>query len=350
MVPHLSSWLEGFLQQQQQQHRSRRTALPFRYNFRCLVSRLVLPDDGDDRSQQLGYLFVICIRVRSTIKDHIIHYYRDEQSIERVFFDSEYNFDVPLYFRVVSNRDALPLSPAERPTVFFIVLGTTKASRRYFHRDMASSSATNSSGSGSSKTPGGMSKTQDTTTTGGFRSANVIHSNMSSEMKDYCISLASFKLKEFDKGEYSHYKDIAKQLKGDFDKKFGGSWHVIVGKSFGSFVTAERNKYVAVVLVVVVLLFSHAISRSASAYHPTMRPPSHARTFVLLFLLRNYLSFFSQGHFFLSRTRSLSLLRPRIVRTAFGTSKCACSCEEMSAVGACAFVAGYDTRGCEKAA
>lgn len=140
----------------------------------------------------------------------------------------------------------------------------------------------------SSKT-GTTSKTQETPASG-FRSANVIHSNMSSKMNDYCISLASFKLKEFDKGEYSHYKDIAKELKEDFDKKYGGSWHVIVGKSFGSFVTAERNKYV--VMCLHRTLSIQILYRKGICHHANTPPTPH--THVCRFLTHAFASPSSQ--------------------------------------------------------
>lgn len=72
----------------------------------------------------------------------------------------------------------------------------------------------------------------------------MIHKDMPSEMVNYCISSATYKLREYEKGEYRYFKDVAKDIKSDLDKKFEGSWHVIVGKSFGSFVTCEQNRYV----------------------------------------------------------------------------------------------------------
>ena len=32
-------------------------------------------------------------------------------------------------------------------------------------------------------------------------------------------------------------KDIAQQIKKDFDTRYGATWHCIVGRNFGSFVT-----------------------------------------------------------------------------------------------------------------
>ena len=37
--------------------------------------------------------------------------------------------------------------------------------------------------------------------------------------------------------KYNIEKDIAAQIKKEFDKRHGPTWHVVVGKNFGSYVT-----------------------------------------------------------------------------------------------------------------
>ncbi|KAL5701319.1 Dynein light chain 2 [Ranunculus cassubicifolius] len=39
-------------------------------------------------------------------------------------------------------------------------------------------------------------------------------------------------------------KDIAEYIKKEFDKKHGPTWHCIVGRNFGSYVTHETNNFV----------------------------------------------------------------------------------------------------------
>ncbi|GAA0149001.1 microtubule or microtubule-binding cytoskeletal protein [Lithospermum erythrorhizon] len=39
-------------------------------------------------------------------------------------------------------------------------------------------------------------------------------------------------------------KDVAEDIKKQFDKKYGPTWHCIVGKNFGSYVTHETNHFV----------------------------------------------------------------------------------------------------------
>ncbi|CAM9487360.1 unnamed protein product, partial [Ectocarpus sp. 6 AP-2014] len=56
--------------------------------------------------------------------------------------------------------------------------------------------------------------------------------------------------------ESGDHEDIAAYIKKDFDERHGAKWHCIVGKHFGSFVTAESNGFVHLHLSkVAVLLF-----------------------------------------------------------------------------------------------
>jgi len=51
-------------------------------------------------------------------------------------------------------------------------------------------------------------------------------------------------------------KDIAAQIKKELDQKYGPTWHVVVGRSFGSFVTHETKHFLyAYVGEMAVLLF-----------------------------------------------------------------------------------------------
>ncbi|PUU74111.1 dynein light chain type 1-domain-containing protein [Tuber borchii] len=39
-------------------------------------------------------------------------------------------------------------------------------------------------------------------------------------------------------------KDIAQYIKKEFDTKYGNTWHCIVGRNFGSFVTHETKNFI----------------------------------------------------------------------------------------------------------
>ena len=56
--------------------------------------------------------------------------------------------------------------------------------------------------------------------------------DMSEEMQQEAVDIASAALEK-----YNIEKDIAANIKKEFDKRHGPTWHVVVGKNFGSYVT-----------------------------------------------------------------------------------------------------------------
>jgi dynein light chain LC8-type len=56
--------------------------------------------------------------------------------------------------------------------------------------------------------------------------------DMSDEMQQESVDIASAALEK-----YNIEKDIAAQIKKEFDRRHGPTWHVVVGKNFGSYVT-----------------------------------------------------------------------------------------------------------------
>ena len=59
-------------------------------------------------------------------------------------------------------------------------------------------------------------------------------------MQEFAIATATTAMK----GEKAHMKDLAEVVKKEFDAKYPGAWHVIVGKHFGSFVTHETRCFI----------------------------------------------------------------------------------------------------------
>lgn len=71
-----------------------------------------------------------------------------------------------------------------------------------------------------------------------------------SNTHSFCSSL----LKALEK--YNIEKDIAAYIKKEFDKKYNPTWHCIVGRNFGSYVTHETKHFIYFYLgQVAVLLF-----------------------------------------------------------------------------------------------
>ena len=56
--------------------------------------------------------------------------------------------------------------------------------------------------------------------------------DMSEEMQQESVDITSAALEKF-----NIEKDIAAQIKKELDRRHGPTWHVVVGKNFGSYVT-----------------------------------------------------------------------------------------------------------------
>ena len=67
---------------------------------------------------------------------------------------------------------------------------------------------------------------------GGGPKAIIKNVDMSEEMQQESVDFATSALEK-----YNVEKDIAAQIKKEFDKRYGPTWHVVVGRNFGSYVT-----------------------------------------------------------------------------------------------------------------
>ncbi|GKT32881.1 Dynein light chain, type 1/2 like protein [Aduncisulcus paluster] len=71
------------------------------------------------------------------------------------------------------------------------------------------------------------------------RKSVVKNADMPEEMQEDAVRVAREALERF-----NIEKDIAAYIKRDFDKKHNPSWHCIVGKNFGSYVTHETKRFI----------------------------------------------------------------------------------------------------------
>ena len=62
---------------------------------------------------------------------------------------------------------------------------------------------------------------------------------MNEEMQQNAIDVANQAL-----DRHNIERDIAAYIKKEFDKKYSPTWHCIVGRSFGSYVTHESKHFV----------------------------------------------------------------------------------------------------------
>ena len=83
------------------------------------------------------------------------------------------------------------------------------------------------------------------------RKAVIKNADMSEEMQQDAIDCANQALEKF-----NIEKDIAAFIKKEFDKKYNPTWHCIVGRNFGSYVTHETKHFIYFYMgQVAVLLF-----------------------------------------------------------------------------------------------
>lgn len=78
----------------------------------------------------------------------------------------------------------------------------------------------------------GQAPPKDPSLTGASPKAIIKNVDMSEEMQQDSVDIASAALEK-----YNIEKDIAAQIKKEFDRRHGPTWHVVVGKNFGSYVT-----------------------------------------------------------------------------------------------------------------
>lgn len=67
---------------------------------------------------------------------------------------------------------------------------------------------------------------------GGGAKAVIKNVDMSDELQQEAVDIATSALEK-----YNIEKDIAAHIKKEFDKRYNPTWHVVVGKNFGSYVT-----------------------------------------------------------------------------------------------------------------
>ncbi|KAI6076350.1 Dynein light chain 1, cytoplasmic-like protein [Aix galericulata] len=89
----------------------------------------------------------------------------------------------------------------------------------------------------------------------GERKAVIKNADMSEEMQQDSVECATQALEK-----YNIEKDIAAHIKKEFDKKYNPTWHCIVGRNFGSYVTHETKHFIYFYLgQVAILLFKSGL-------------------------------------------------------------------------------------------
>ena len=71
------------------------------------------------------------------------------------------------------------------------------------------------------------------------RKAVIKNADMNEEMQQNAIDVANQAL-----DRHNIERDIAAYIKKEFDKKYTPTWHCIVGRSFGSYITHESKHFI----------------------------------------------------------------------------------------------------------
>ena len=83
------------------------------------------------------------------------------------------------------------------------------------------------------------------------RQAVVKNADMSEDMQQDAVDCATTALSKF-----NIEKEVAMYIKKEFDKRYNPTWHCIVGRNFGSYVTHETKNFIYFYLgQVAILLF-----------------------------------------------------------------------------------------------
>lgn len=72
-----------------------------------------------------------------------------------------------------------------------------------------------------------------------MRRAVIKNADMSEEHQQYAVDVATTALSKF-----NIEKDVAAYIKKEFDKKHCPTWHCIVGRNYGSYVTHETKHFI----------------------------------------------------------------------------------------------------------
>ncbi|XP_037631599.1 dynein, light chain, LC8-type 2a [Sebastes umbrosus] len=98
---------------------------------------------------------------------------------------------------------------------------------------------------------GSKKKASSSSSTMTDRKAVIKNADMSEDMQQDAVDCATQAMEK-----YNIEKDIAAYIKKEFDKKYNPTWHCIVGRNFGSYVTHETKHFIYFYLgQVAILLF-----------------------------------------------------------------------------------------------
>lgn len=86
----------------------------------------------------------------------------------------------------------------------------------------------------------------------------VLYLDIPKSIQDFIVEQSDIVLRQFNKGEKKYFSECAESIKKLLDETYGGSYHVIIGKDFGSFFNYEVGHCFQFMLgAITFLIFKH---------------------------------------------------------------------------------------------
>lgn len=74
-----------------------------------------------------------------------------------------------------------------------------------------------------------------------FRPAVIEFTDMRTQMQEFAVENAKFSITQFLKGDRKNFCEVAEMIKLAFEEQYGGAFHVIVGRNYGSYFSFEAQ-------------------------------------------------------------------------------------------------------------
>ncbi|XP_030852552.1 uncharacterized protein LOC581871 [Strongylocentrotus purpuratus] len=151
---------------------------------------------------------------------HFIYFYHDQKAI--LLFKSGYGGRIRSHFTIKTRQNNI--CESSFATVYFIFWFVVSSNKSIMNRS-GGSSYSGKSGTEKNK-------------------IEVKNADMDDDMQELAIDLAKQMLEDGDKTKKVVEKDVAAFIKKEFDKNYDPTWHCIVGRNYGSYVTHETKHFI----------------------------------------------------------------------------------------------------------
>ncbi|CAH8476533.1 unnamed protein product [Heterobilharzia americana] len=93
-----------------------------------------------------------------------------------------------------------------------------------------------------------------------YKSARIKSTDMPKSMQSIAVDCCAAACEHFKED-----KEIAKYIKKEFDKQFGGIWQCVVGKDFGCYISHKENSFIYFHLHLNAVLLFQAVQKQPAS-------------------------------------------------------------------------------------